>query len=296
MGRAASLTARLLFVFAALACATSLGAGERFAKGVLWKVTKAGVSPSYVYGTMHVADPRVAELPAPVRKAFAGADTLVVEYVSDGYERVRFLEAATFFDRQTLTEKIGQDDFSRAYAALKPVGLSEEFVNKLKPWGVLVNLRAAGTSDGLTPDAQLYALARERRMPLSTMEGVEEQVFVFDEFPMASQVALLKHALAHRAELEAISEETLRAYLGRDLAAIWRIHVEFGSRYPQLAEHHASFTKRIVLDRSVVMAFRMQRQLRKGRAFVAVGVLHLYGSRGVLALLEQDGYRVTRVF
>ena len=296
MGRAPSLTARLLVACAALACATSLGAAERFAKGVLWKVAKAGVAPSYVYGTMHVADPRVAELPPPVRKAFAEAATLVVEYVSDRYERLRFLEAATFLDRQTLTEKIGQEDFSLAYAALKPVGLSEEFVNKLKPWGVLVNLRATGTSDGLTPDAQLYALARERRMPLFTMEGVEEQVFVFDEFPMASQVALLKHALAHRTELEAIAEETLRAYLSRDLAAIWRIHAEFAARYPQLAEHHASFTKRVVLDRSVVMAFRMQRQLRKGRAFVALGVLHLYGSRGVLALLEEDGYRVSRVF
>ena len=48
---------------------------------------------------MHVADPRLAELPAPVRKAFAAADALVVEYVADGYERVRFLEAATFLDR-----------------------------------------------------------------------------------------------------------------------------------------------------------------------------------------------------
>jgi len=296
VGRAAGLTAQLLLASAALACATGVGAGERFAKGVLWRVSKADVAPSYVYGTMHVADPRLAELPVPVRKAFAAADTLVVEYVADGYERVRFLEAATFIHRQTLVEKIGPDDFSRAYAALKPIGLSEEFINKLKPWGVLLNLRGARTSDGPTPDAQLYALARERRMPLVPMEGVEEQVFVFDEFPMASQVALLKHALAHRAELEAVSEETLRAYLARDLAAIWRIHLESVARYPQLAAHHASFTKRVVLDRSVVMAFRMQRQLRKGRAFVALGVLHLYGSKGVLAALEQDGYRVARVF
>ena len=296
MGGAASLTARLLLASVALACATSLGAGERFAKGVLWRVSKPGVAPSYVYGTMHVADPRLAELPVPVRKAFAAADTLVVEYVADGYERVRFLEAATFLDRQTHAEKIGQDDFSRAYAALKPIGLSEEFVNKLKPWGVLLNLPATKTSNDLTPDAQLYARARERRMPLFQMEGVEEQVFVFDEFPMASQVALLKHALARRADLEAVSEQTLRAYLARDLAAIWQIHVGFAARYPQLADHHASFTKRVVLDRSVVMAFRMQRQLRKGRAFVAVGALHLYGAQGVLALLEQDAYRVTRVF
>lgn len=296
MGRAAGLIARLLLASAALLLAANLSASERFTKGVLWRVSKAGIAPSHVYGTMHVADPRLAELPAPVLKAFGGARSLVVEYLADGYERTRFLEAATFFDRQTLSEKIGPQDFSRALEALKPVGLSTEFVDKLKPWGVLLNLRGPASSEGVAPDAQLYALALQRRMPLFAMEGVEEQVFVFDEFPMESQVALLKHALAHRAELETMSEQTLRAYLARDLAAIWRIHRQFGARYPEVADHHARFTQRVVFDRSVVMAFRMQRQLRQGNAFVTVGALHLYGPKGVLALLEQDGYRVSRAF
>ncbi|MBK7473412.1 MAG: TraB/GumN family protein [Betaproteobacteria bacterium] len=29
--------------------------------------------------------------------------------------------------------------------------------------------------------------------------------------------------------------------------------------------------------------------------FVAVGALHLYGEQGLLALLREDGYRLTRV-
>ena len=296
MGRAAGLIARLVLASVALVFAANLSASERFAKGVLWRVSKPGIAPRYIYGTMHVADPRLAELPAPVRKAFSGADSLVVEYMADSYDRARFLEAATFLDRQTLSEKIGQEDFSRALEALKPVGLSAEFVNKLKPWGVLLNLRAPSSGESMAPDAQLYALALQRRMPLYAMEGVEEQVFVFDEFPMESQIVLLKHALAHRAELELMSEHTVQAYLARDLAAIWRIHREFAARYPQVADHHARFTQRVVFDRSVVMAYRMQRQLRKGNAFVTVGALHLYGPRGVLALLEQDGYRARRAF
>jgi uncharacterized protein YbaP (TraB family) len=40
----------------------------------------------------------------------------------------------------------------------------------------------------------------------------------------------------------------------------------------------------------------MQRELRRGTAFVAVGALHLYSDKGVLALLEADGYRAERVF
>ena len=289
---------RRAFLAGAVACALAprAAAATRFERGLLWRVARKGVAASHVYGTIHVADARLADLPAPVLEAFAGAKSLMLEFLADGYSKERFLEAAMFLDSQTLEQKIGAEDFERAYEHLRPIGLSREFVNKLKPWGVLLNLRNPGAADGSPLDAQLLERARARRMPLFPMEGVEEQVFVFDEFPMASQVALLKHSLAHREELLQLSARTLDAYLAGDLAAIWRIHIESVARYPELAEHHASFTKRVVLDRSVVMAFRMQRQLRKGRAFVALGVLHLYGPKGVLAALEQDGYRVARVF
>jgi hypothetical protein len=270
---------------------------ERFARGLLWRIQKQGIAPSHVYGTIHVADPRVAELPAVVRQRFATAKSLMLEFVPDAYSRERFLEAAMFLDRQTLEEKIGPEDFERAVEHLGPIGLSREVVNKLKPWGVLLNLRNPKRADQGAPlDSQLVELARERRLPLHQIEGVEEQIFTFDEFPMESQVALLKHSLAHRDELAALAERTLEAYLAGDLAAIWRLREQFVARHPQIAAHQAVMTKRVVHDRSVVMAFRMQRQLRRGDAFVALGALHLYGERGVLALLESDGYRAERVF
>jgi uncharacterized protein YbaP (TraB family) len=201
-----------------------------------------------------------------------------------------------FLDRQTLEDKIGQDDFERVLEQLRPIGLKRDFVNRMKPWGVLLNLRAPADRHGASLEARLLELARERRMPMHQIEEVEEQIFTFDEFPMESQVALLKHSLAHRSELLALAEETLQAYLARDLARIWRLREEFVLRYPEVAAHQAVMNRRVVHDRSVVMAYRMQRQLRRGAAFVALGALHLYGGKGVLALLEDDGYRATRVY
>jgi hypothetical protein len=281
----------------AAACAPrAAAASTRFERGLLWRVTKKGVAPSHVYGTIHVPDARLAELPAPVLAAFAGAKSLMLEFLADGYSKERFLEAAMFLDGQTLEQKIGAADFERAFEHLRPIGLSREFVNKLKPWGVLLNLRNPGGAKGSPLDAQLLERARARRMPLDQIEGVEEQIFTFDEFPMESQVALLKHSLAHRDQLLQLSARTLDAYLARDLAGIWRLREEFVLRHPEIAAHQAVMTKRVVHDRSVVMAFRMQRQLRRGGAFVALGALHLYGDKGVLALLEEDGYAAARVF
>lgn len=270
---------------------------ERFGRGLLWRVAKEGVPASHIYGTIHVPDSRLAELPAVVRQRFDAATSLMLEFVPDPYSRSRFLEAAVFLDRQTLAEKIGAEDFERAVEHLAPIGLPREVVNKLKPWGVLLNLRNPRRAEQGAPlDSQLLELARARRLPLHQIEGVEEQIFTFDEFPMESQIALLKHSLAHRDELLALAERTMEAYLARDLAAIWRLREQFTARHPAIAAHQAVMTKRVVHDRSVVMAFRMQRELRRGGAFVALGALHLYGDKGVLALLEADGYRADVVF
>jgi uncharacterized protein YbaP (TraB family) len=269
---------------------------ERFARGLLWRMSKKGVAPSHVFGTIHVADPRLAELPAAVRRALGAAKSLMLEFMPDAYSKERFLEAALFLDHQTLEQKIGTEDFQRAVEHLQPIGLSREFVNRLKPWGVLLNLRSAAGKDGSPLDVQLFELARSRRIPLLQIEEVEEQIFTFDEFPMESQVALLKHSLTHRDELVVLAERTLDAYLTGDLAAIWELRERFMARHPEIAVQQAAMTKRVVHDRSVVMAFRMQRELRRGAAFVALGALHLYGDKGVLALLEEDGYRSTRVY
>lgn len=289
---------RRTFLLATAALAAPLpaqAAAARFSKGLLWRVAGRGTT-SYVYGTIHVADPRLAALPVPVNDAFAAASSLTVEYVADTYGKERFLEAAMFTDGRTLEKTIGAQDFELAYQHLKRIGLTREFVNRLKPWGVLLNLRNPRGANGASLDAQLLAQARTRHLPLYMMEDVEEQVFTFDEFPMAAQVALLKHSLAHQDELIAMADRTLDAYLRRDLGAIWRIQQDFARRHPEITADNAVFLKRVIFDRSVVMAFRMQHQLRRGNAFVALGALHLYGRKGVLALLGEDGYRAKRVY
>jgi uncharacterized protein len=280
----------------ALACVPVWAASQqRYERGLLWRLSRKGVAPSWVFGTIHVPDPRLAELPRPVRASFDTAKSLMVEFMPDGYARERFIEAAMFLDQRTLEQAIGSEDFERAVEQLKPIGLAREFINKMKPWGVLLNLRDTAGAQGSPLDGRLLELAEARRIHRSQIEEVEEQVFTFDELSMVSQIALLRHSLAHREELRELAERTLRAYLSGDLAEIWRLREGYAARHPQIAAHQAEMTKRVVLDRNVVMAFRMQRELRRGAAFVALGALHLYGEKGVLALLAADGYRATRM-
>ena len=161
---------RRAFIAAGLACALPLPAtgAAAYTQGLLWRVHKAGVEPSHVFGTLHADDPRLEPLPATVQEAFGQARALMLEYLADQYGRERFLEAALYLDGRTLAQDIGAAHFERAVQAMQPIGLTRAFVGKLKPWGVLLNLRISRQPAGATPpDAQLFALARARRLPVS---------------------------------------------------------------------------------------------------------------------------------
>jgi uncharacterized protein YbaP (TraB family) len=287
----------LLAALLGLAAAPVAAGASPFSRGLLWRIGGPGAGESYAFGTLHAGDPRLQVLPEPVRQAFSASRVLMLEHVADQYASERFLEAAMYQDDRTLRADIGAEDFERVVQALQPIGLSRDFILKVKPWGVLLNLRTSRQPGGaVSPDTQLHALARTRRMPVMQIENVEEMVFTFDEMSIDSQIALLRHFLRQGDALDTLAERTLGHYLLGDLEGLWRAQQDYALQHPEIAAHHAELLKRVVLDRNVVMAFRAQRELRRGRAFVAVGALHLYGARGMLALLEADGYAVSPVY
>lgn len=286
-----------LCVAVLLACAAGAAAdGQRFERGLLWQVSRPGVAPSHIYGTVHLADPRLLPLRAPVADAFRGARRFVMEMRPDDYAGQRFFEGGQFEDGQRLDRLLDAGTFGRLAGRLGSRGFDAETVRRLKPWAALLVLTARPRqTEGVSLDRELYVQARMRRLYLEELDSVEEQLAVFDGVPLASQVALLQFYLVHEEQLAGVAERTLQAYLARDLKALWRVNRDLEADDGELARHQAVLEKKVIHDRSVVMAFRMQPFLRRGGAFVAIGALHLYGDKGVLRLLEQDGWRVKRV-
>lgn len=270
---------------------------EPYSKGLLWRVSKPGKPASHVFGTIHIPDPRVLMIPDPVQAAFDASGTYAMEIQLAVQEEARFFEAAQFEDGRRLEPLIGARAYAELARQLHERKVPDEVIARLKPWAALANLTVTPVDyANQTLDQKLFAAARARHMVLHPLEGVEEQIAVFESIPLESQVALLQHALANRDWFVSRLEPAIQAWLKRDLAALWRINQETGRRFPEVASHYAVLMERVVINRSVVMAHRLFTPLREGRAFVAVGALHLYGRLGVLALIAKQGYRVARVY
>jgi hypothetical protein len=88
-------------------------------------------------------------------------------------------------------------------------------------------------------------------------------------------------------------EKLRQAWLARDLVQLEKVGNE------QLPDNNPA-AKRLMdslLDkRNHKMLQRMQPRLKEGRAFIAVGALHLAGQRGLLNLLSEQGYTVEAIY
>lgn len=290
--RAPRLGAALLA--ALLAAAASAGPYDH---GLLWRLDRPGLAPSYVFGTLHSADPRVTVLPALVADAFASCRTLAIEiYVTDALEG-DFFDAMQFEDGRRLEPLLGADAYARLKLALGDAAPAEEVLARTKPWAALLRVvTPRATADEATLDQTLFASARARRMTIIGLEWLEEQIAALDQIPLDTQLAILRHAIDHRASLDAQLEPTVKAWLARDLAALSRLNDAAAAGDAELARHYAVLTRHLVDDRSALMAYRLFLPLRAGGVFVAVGASHLSGRHGLLALLREQGYRLRRVY
>lgn len=271
--------------------------GATFGQGHLWRVSKPGIADSYVCGTIHLADPRIASIPAPVRDALARTRLLAMELIPEAAADASLLDQESFDDGRRLASLLGADDYAKLRAELAAARIPEPTIERMKPWAALLRIsQAAPSGETRSLDEQLFVAARARRMRITSLEWIDEQVAAFDTIPLESQVALLKHVLAHREAVAAEARTAVDAWLRGDLAALARVDEHVDAQYPGMGVHYRQLREHIIEGRTALMHHRLFLPLRAGGVFVAVGASHLEGERGLLAMLQEDGFRVSRVW
>jgi uncharacterized protein len=291
-----------LVLIVALAPQGALASAEvLYGQGLLWRVERPGAAPSHLFGTMHSNDPDITRLPEPVAAAFDAAQSLGLELVlsADAMSQMR---AATRLPGGDLEGLLGQARFDRVADVGWRYGVGVAALLQLKPWAVmdLFSLPPAEfarhNARGAQPplDLLLQRRAAAQGMVIFGLESATEQIAVFDDLPVADQIAFLDVAMADHARIDFWWTTMKEAYLARDVGAIYQLMAESA-----MADDHELaqlFQERLIDRRNARMMERMTHPLATGRAFIAVGALHLPGQRGILNLLAQQGYAITRVY
>ena len=276
-------------------------------EGLLWRVEKGGVAPSHLFGTIHITDERVTGLPAPVRDALAAAKTLAVESVDAMDRKVleenleAYKELMFFQDGRPLSEHLDEDRRAALMAALGRLGADIGEFGAMKPWVVATALAApacetARQAELPVVDQIVANMAEAAGIPIVSLERIDEQLAAFDAIPLDLQAEYLIASVRLHPRMEDLFTTMAALYAARDVATIEALSKHLSDQTGISEAGHAAFNDHLVDRRNTVMIDRARPLIDKGAAFIAVGALHLPGDKGLVSLLREKGYTVTRIY
>ena len=276
--------------------------------GLLWRIGKEGVAPSYLFGTMHMSDPRVVALTPEAERAFDAASTVVIETteVLDPAKMMAAMlaqpELTMFTDGTTLFSLLDEQDRAAVETALRERGIPPASVARMKPWMISSMLalpacelarKAAGAP---VLDAELAQRAQADGKRLEGLETIADQLGAMASLPMDFHMRGLVETLALGDTVDDVIETMIAIYREGEPGLFWPfLRTVTPDSMDDSDGGYAAFEETMITARNRTMVERAAPLIDEGGAFIAVGAMHLPGREGVVALLREAGYAVEAV-
>lgn len=265
-----------------LACGTARPAcpiAEPASRGpaFLWKAQKDGVIV-WLYGTIH--DAGLDAVPAPALAALDASPRLVTELGDIDPDPDEFREYTHIGRGKGIDQLLPADDWWDLRDALLGK-VKEAELQRAKPWYAMSLLTTySSPTPGLSMDVELQKRATERNMPVEALETWQEQLAMLDA---AVTLADLQQAIHARTTMRCDLARLIAAYRAGDIVTMEALLVIPRTEQNLLAPRNHKWLPTI------------EKQFARGGAFVAVGLGHLLGARGLVAMLTSAGYTVERI-
>jgi len=270
-------------------------AAEETGKTSLWRV--AGRETTlYLGGTIHLLRDADHPIPLPFQKAYDRCDRLVLEVDFDSLRsadlRRRMLEASVLPDGTGLRDRISPQLYRDLQGYLKDRGMDGTLFDRMRPSLVAMTITGLEAARlGARPEFGVESIfARQAKIDGKTVRGLETAEFQLDlltDLDPDAQESLLRSTLQETERSEASFDALVKAWKSGDLEGLENLLEE-----PLASE--SLFTPMILDERNRNWLPLIEAELERdsGDTLVLVGAAHLVGENGLLALLEEQGYRV----
>ena len=281
---------------------------QPFAVGNFWQARK-GDQVITLVGTYHLDDPRHAASMTALAPFLAEAKVLLVEAGPKEQDslKARMADDPALIvntDGPTLPEILTPEDWQHLSDAARARGMPPFMVAKFRPWYVSMLLSmppcSLGTAlpDGL--DAQLITAARARDMPVQALEPYDTLFAIFKDMPQGDQIDMITSALALEGQSADMAVTLADSYFSQEGRLIWEFSKMQTAQMPgytpeRVEEEFAAMENSLMIDRNESWIPVIEAAAAKGPVLAAFGALHLSGDKGVLKLLQDQGYSITQL-
>ncbi len=262
----------------------------------LWQVQKAGGTPHYLLGSVHLLPEDAADLPVAIDTVYARARGLVFESDLDALKSTDLQQRLLLSGRAGsggLSAEVGPTLYARTQARLKSRGLPASFCDALHAWscGLFMELAAfskAGFVGAAGIDEQLYERAGRDGKPRRGLEPAESQIALFTDMSNAMAKEVLAASIDDDDNGPDSPQAIYKAWRRNDISALGTLVNDMRDRYPMFYERLLAARNRAWMDELPGIYAASQSQL------VVVGAAHCVGPDGLIGRLRALGYAVDR--
>ena len=265
----------------------------------LWQVT--GEHNFYLFGTIHLPDPRVTNLSPEVEVALKSSTSFYAELDLSESNTMQITQSMWLPKHEMLHDLLPTPLKARVSDYLKNINpeLNLEFFAKQKIWVLAVTLTILEQQlkyPGLPPlDRALYEQAQNLGLKTGGLESVNDQLSIFESLTREQQIIFLKDTLEFLEEENVkgngFVEQSLQAYLQGDLD-ILMTHL---MSYMKHEGFYETLLDELIDKRNHKMTetiLSLVDEHPEEKFFFAVGAGHFWGETGINALLKERGYSI----
>ncbi len=258
---------------------------------LLWKLEGKDLKkPSFLFGTIHLIPSKDYFEPTGMAEAFQQSDILVGEMdMSDmASMTMEMMSNLTMKGDTTLDMLLTTEEYKKLNDKfVSTLGMGLDFMKTFKPM-ILSTMMMQGITNGESKSYELELLekAKTKGIPMAGLETLKEQMSFLDALPYTYQAKELVKMMDQDSD-DGEFQKMVDVYKTQNLDAMVSMIKEQGE---------GSAMEDILLNnRNKNWIAKIEKFASEKPTFFAVGAGHLGGQKGIIALLKEQGYRVTPV-
>lgn len=262
---------------------------------ILWEISGNGITkPSYLFGSLKFIGEKEYYLPKEATENILRSDLFAIEDQVDHHAQHELNKVLHFPKGESLATHLSAEDYKKVadffgsefniprkqfdtkYARLKPLATS-----------ILMTRLALGESVKFY-DIELLRYAKKNKLKAYSLEGVDREAQALNSFSIKEQCAALMHSVNNFAQQKEEYRKLMEDYPEGKLEEIFKYTLH-------AFEDNSQFIEEFYFKRNEEWLPKIERMVKENVAFISVGVSHLEGERGLLALLQTKGYTLTPI-
>lgn len=301
---------KLLAIFFAFCLSISVAYAEVKNCPFVWKVEKKGEPVSYLVGTIHL-NKKDKQLSGCLKEVLDNSNTLITEtfFVTSPDELMQtdfipFLQSSINKNNPNqLKDDIGEKLHSQLKQRVKNSELSSLLptMDYFYAWSAVVNTMGIPFDNSLSSqngiDLLLSQYAKDKSIKRVGLESAMEQAQLFKELPKDKLVKTLEISFVYEKELAKDQMEMIDAYNNGNVQKLEQLFFD-DKQFRFFSQSDKTFWKKWVFtdlleNRTSIWLPKILIQLPKEKTVIATGSGHMFGDKGLVKLLQNNGYTVT---